>query len=171
MAKKITADQEVPQANKKVNETTIVRDIEVDKYLYECVSIEPEALEEEFIRFPSDLAYWNEKYSNATREYLLAKLRADETKAVVMLETRELATNQGLKMTVGDLEARVTLDDRVQDANLELVEAESKRQALRNRCEALMAKRDMLQSLGAKIRVEMMSDPVVREQMAASKLR
>jgi len=162
--------KEVPQPNNKVNDTTVVRDIEIDTYLYECVQIEPEALEEEFIRLPADIAYWNEKYSIALREYLLAKLRADETKALVTMETREFANASGVKMTVGDLEAKVQLDDRVQDANLALVEAEAARQALRNRCDALMAKRDMLQSLGAKLRVEMMSDPVVRDQMIANKL-
>jgi hypothetical protein len=162
------ADQ-VTDAALQDTETKLLRDIEVDAYLVDCVKLDPIALDEEFIRLPGDLAYWNEKYAQAIRAHLHAKHDADKTRAAVMLEIREEAASTGVKMTVADVDARVTIDERVSEADIALVEAEAAMKHARVRCEAVMAKRDMLQSLGAKIRAEM-SDPVVREQFAGRRL-
>lgn len=147
-----------------------MRDIQVDEYLLECVTIEPTMLDAEFIRVPVDIAYWNERHSAAIRNYLLAKLEYDKARARVGLEVREEAAASGVKKTVGDLDALVTVHPEVSELYLELVEADAERQAIRNRCEAVQAKREMLQSLGAKMRAEMMSDPVLRDQIIANQL-
>jgi hypothetical protein len=155
-----------PEASSKVP----MRDIEVDEYLLECVTIEPTMLEDEFVRAPAEIAYWNEKLNIAVRAHLLAKLRYDQIRAKIGLEVREEAAANGVKKTVGDIDAMVTLNPQVAGAYLDYVEAESERQALRNRCDAVQAKREMLQSLGAKYRVEMATDPVLRDQLIANQL-
>lgn len=161
--------EQVDGTTEPEGDTETLHDREVDSYLVECVRLDPIAIDEEFVRLPSDLAYWNECYADATREHLLAKHDAEVTKARVMLEIRETAQATGAKLTVADVEARVLLDARVEASAIRAVEAEAKRQHMRVRCESVMAKRDMLQSLGAKIRMEMV-DPVVREQFTGSKL-
>jgi hypothetical protein len=150
--------------------TVAMRDIQIDEYLLECVTIEPTMLDDEFVRVPVDLAYWHERYSESIRSYLLAKLEYDQARARVGLELREEVAAMGVKKTVGDIEAMITVHPDVSAAYLALVEADAEKQSLRNRCEAVQAKREMLQSLGAKMRAEMMSDPALRDQIIAQKL-
>ena len=64
-------------------------EIVVDAYLYDCVNVEPEALQEEFVRIPADLAYWNERYAQAHREHLLAKLDAERAEALADIPQAE----------------------------------------------------------------------------------
>jgi len=150
-------------------ETVLLRDIEVPKYLKECITLFPEQLDEELIRAPSDIAYWNEHYASALRDYLLAKNSAEVVRARVLIEIREKAAANGQKLTVGDLDAYVTVDDRVQAANLKEIETEAEKQLLRCRVESVTAKLEVLRSLGAKLRAEMMSDPSVRELTVGSR--
>ena len=150
-------------------EAATLHDMEIDRLLLDCVSIDPLSLEEEFVRMPADLAYWNEQYAQAIRDHLYAKHEHDKVRAAVMIELREDASASGAKLTVGDLEARVVLDDRVDASHVALIEAEAHKAHMRCRADAVIAKRDMLQSLGAKIRAEM-NDPIVREQHVGSKL-
>jgi len=147
-----------------------LRELEVERYLLDCVEIHPEDLDTEFQRLPGDVAYWGERYSNAVEFALRAKLDLDVIKAKLHLEIKEDALASGSKMTVGDLDARVHADPAYVDAAARLVTAEAEKQRMRSRVDAVNAKRDMLQSLGAKIRVQMMADPVVREQVAAGRL-
>lgn len=150
-------------------ETATLHDVEIDKLLLDCVSIDPLALDEEFVRMPADLAYWNEQYAQAIRDHLYAKHEYDKVRAAVMIELREDAAATGAKLTVADLEARVVLDDRVDAAHIAMIESEAHKAHMRCRADAVMAKRDMLQSLGAKVRAEM-NDPIIREQHVGSKL-
>ena len=53
-------------------------------------------------------------------------------------------------------------------AKEDLVEAESEKQKLRGKVEVVSAKKEMLISLGAHIRVEM-SDPMIRAQVKNNK--
>jgi len=168
MAKKKQTESEL--APSPTNPTVTMRDIQIDEYLLECVTIEPTMLNEEFVRIPVDLAYWNERYSEAIHKHLLTKLHYDQARARVGLEVREEVAASGVKKTVGDIEAMVTVHPEVSAAYLDFVEADAERQALRNRCEAVQAKREMLQSLGAKMRAEIMSDPALRDQILASQL-
>jgi len=164
---------EAPMGNDKElqdQETAMLRDVEVDAYLVQCVHLDPLALDEEFIRLPADVAYWNERYAQTIRAHLVVKHDMDKTRAAVMLEIREDAANTGVKMTVADVEARVLVDGRVADATVAAIEAEAAMKHARVRCDSLSAKRDMLQSLGAKVRAEMAGDPAVRELHGGRKL-
>jgi hypothetical protein len=135
--------------------------IDVDSYLYDCANVEPEALDEEFIRVPADLAYWNERYAQAHKSHLLAKLDSERTEASLMLEMREKLKAMGGKPTVDEVRANVITDPTYGSARLAEIEAEVERTRLRGLVGALEAKKDMLQSLGAKLRSEM-SDPLLR---------
>ncbi len=133
-----------------------------DAYLDDCVKIDDMVLDEEFIRLPADLAFWSARYAESVRAYLLAKLEADKAKAKAHLRIKAEAELEGRKMTVPDLEANVQIDPDYLDAAVALIEADIERKKLQGCVDAVHAKKDMIQSLGAKLRTEMERDPMVR---------
>lgn len=143
----------------------------VDQYLAECVQIEPLAIEEEFVRVPADLAYWNERYTRAVDAFHRAKIRVSKLEALLSIEHREALTANG-KATEKMIEAAVESDQRLLDARDSLVNAEVEKVRLAGYCEAVRTKRDMIISIGAHLRAEMGGDPSIRSQQAgARKLR
>jgi len=169
---------------------TALRDIEIDEYLAGCVQIvpEPEALEEEFVRLPADLAYWNEKLAQATRALLMAKLEHDRTAARLRLELRERmiveakteAELEGARTgkkgtakapTVGDIDAAVECHPDSYKARLTEIEAEAEKVRAYGIVDAIRCKRDMVIQLGVRQRIELESDPVVRERVRQSRER
>ena len=136
------------------------------QYLEDCIKIDDLALDEEFIRLPADMAFWSARYSDALKTYMLAKLESDKAKAKAHLEIKSRAELEGRKMTVGDLDASVQLDPDYLDAAVALIEADVERQKLRDAVSAIHAKKDMIQSLGAKLRAEMGGDPMVKYEQA-----
>jgi hypothetical protein len=143
-------------------------DIEIDQYLKRAVQIEPMALEEEFVRLPADIAYWNERHSHALREYLAAKIDREQIFGRLLTNPEFHATLQiliGKRPTVEQLKGAISCHDDYAAARLHENEADVERQRLRGCIDALAAKRDMIVSLGAHIRLEMMHDPIVRRNM------
>lgn len=126
----------------------------------DAVEIEPLALQEEFIRVPSDLAHWNERYAHTLRSYLLAKAEVKELEARLSLEYRETLE----KPTERAIETSVDADSRMVEARLRLIEAEVAKVRTDGVLEAIRAKRDALVSLGAHIRAELQGDPSLRTQ-------
>ena len=63
----------------------------------------------------------------------------------------------------------VVLDDRYHSAKVHAIECEATHASLKSRCMALAAKKDMVQSLGAQIRVEMGYDPAVRDAVRTTR--
>ena len=147
-----------------------IHDLEVDKYLADCVTITPEAIQEEFIRVPADLAYWGELHAQAVKVHLTAKMEVERMAAKLAMEYRERMSVEGKKTTEATVEAAVLLDSAYHEARLAAIEAEATRASLRSRFDAVAAKRDMVQSLGAQIRVEMERDPIVREAVRGSRV-
>lgn len=137
-----------------------------NEYLKSCTTIAPEAIEEEFVRTPADVAYWNAQYAEALGAYLKAKLSADREWSRLWLLTRESLIAAGGKPTEATVEASVTMHPDWEKAQLALIEAEVLKTEAYGRVDAVHTKRDMLQSLGAKLRVEMQSDPQVRREQA-----
>lgn len=123
-----------------------------DSYFKESVDITPEAIQEEFIRVPADMAYWGAKYAEASRAYLIAEQAVKECKARLRLAIRETATT---KLTVDDVDARVEGSAEYQTTKMAEIEAEAAKLAAKARLDAVIAKRDMVMSLGAHIRAEM----------------
>jgi hypothetical protein len=139
-------------------------DVTVDEFLHNCVMIDPLQIQEEFVRVPAELAYWNEKLAVALRNHLRAKIDLDRTQARLRIEKRVVLAGPGGKVTESMVDSEVEQDKTYQDALEATVAAEVERSRLRGVVEAIQAKRDMLTMLGSHIRAEMERDPLVRAQ-------
>ena len=149
--------------------TKLLHDLEVDEYLHDCVHVYPEALNEEFVRLPSDLAYWCTRASDAHRAYLEAKIELDRISAATFLTCRERLLSSGEKATEKMIDSTVTSDEAYLAARQAYLEAEVERERTRGVCEAIRAKRDMLISLGANHRAEMEHDPMIKARDVAAR--
>lgn len=148
----------------KLKPTKQLHDLDVDAYLADSVQIYPEAIQEEYVRLPSDLAYWGQRYTDALRVFLGAKLDMDRTEARVKILCRaELNAKEG-KVTESMVSAAVDQHPDMEKARLALIEAEVEKARLGNVLDAIRAKKDMLVSLGAHVRSEMEHDPLLRDQ-------
>jgi hypothetical protein len=149
----------------------LLKDIEIDDYTMQCVNLVPEAIEEEFVRCPADIAYWNERLARALKELLLAKQAREQVGARLHLELKARASLEGKDTkvkppTVDDLNAAVEVAPEYQAAKLREIEAEVDKARAWGVVEALRVKRDMLVQLGARQRIEMENDPVIRARFA-----
>lgn len=149
----------------------LIQDVEVEQYLRDCVNIEPLALNEEFIRLPADVAYWNERYSKAYRGWSTAKVELDRIRAQKNLEIREAAKTGGGKVTEAYVESLIEVDPAYVNSRMTLIEAEVEKTRLYGVLDAIRTKREMLVSLGAQIRQEMAGNPQLRSEMHAQTFR
>lgn len=150
-------------------QATRLNDLPIEDYLKDAIQIVPEALEEEFIRVPADIAYWNERHSVALRQHLEAKIERERIQGELLTDpefAEELEARLGKKPTVDQLKGGMTTSRRYITARLAEASAEAERARLRGCVEAVASKRDMLISLGAHVRLEMQHDPVLRSRMA-----
>ena len=138
-----------------------------DKYLHECTQIEPTFLQEEFVRLPADLAYWNQRYSEAYRVWLEAKHAVERHAAVMSIAIREqlMVTNKG-RATISEVEQLLHRDAAYDQLKRAEIVAETEKVRLYGVLDALRTKREMVISLGAHIRAEMSNDPLIRQQRA-----
>lgn len=140
--------------------------MQIDDYLYESVSILPEAISEEFARVALDLAYWNAQYADRLREYRMAEDTVKRTKALLYIKHRTLLTEANGKTTEAQIDAAVNVDPAMVEADLQLINTEVEREKARGVLDAVRAKREMVVSLGAHLRAEMGSDSMLRNQLA-----
>jgi hypothetical protein len=134
----------------------------LEKYDRECISINPFDLNDEFTKLPAQVAYWNAELGNAIEDVLATKKEYDEMRARVFIFIK---SDSDAKLTVADIDARVTVDVEVEDAHMALVKAEAKKARVKGMVDALHVKKDMLQMIGSKLKIEMEHDPILREQM------
>jgi len=132
-----------------------------DAYAAECVAINPNSLNDEFSRLPADLAYWNSRYAEVYEEYLRAKDISEQTAANAAVVYRGRST---AKVTVAEVEAHVILDDDCTASRADEILAEAKKVKYKGIVDAVLAKKEMLISLGAHVRAEMGGDPSMRTQ-------
>jgi len=165
---------------------TNIEGIEVEPYLLDCVTIEPLMIQEEFVRVPRDLAYWNQRYSDAYERLLTAKHEWERTKATAELRIRAVNEDamaveaettpddakpkpakgraRGGGLTEAAVAARLLLDDAVYAARVAYIAAEAEKNHLAGVLDAVRSKRDAVVSIGAHIRAEMQGDPAIRAQ-------
>lgn len=141
----------------------MLHDLPVDDYLYASVTVTPEAMEEEFVRAPADIAYWNSLSAQAMKAHLLAKWAAEKTEARLKVEMREQLVAEGKKPTESMVDAAVVLHPDMERDKLAAIEAEVEFVRVRGIAKAVSDKKDVLQSLGATYRAEMEGDPMVRQ--------
>ena len=140
--------------------------VDIDQYLEECTKIEPMALQEEFVRVPADLAFWNGKYANVYQHWLEMKLAREICFAKLWQhhQTQLLINTPKGKATISEVEAAVFQDAEYIDAKVKEITAEGEKVRLYGIMDSLRSKRDMLISLGAHQRAEMGNDPMLRKQ-------
>jgi hypothetical protein len=136
----------------------------LDPDFAKCVAIEPMALQEEFSRVPSDIAYWNEVYAQAYQAWLELKLARERTWAQAYQEKQSFLLTLGKSgrgPTVGEIEAEVTQSSEYLEVRSKEIAAETEKIRTGGMVDALRSKRDMLISLGAHQRAEMQHDPSI----------
>lgn len=171
---------------------SIIEGIEVEPYLLDCVTIEPLQIQEEFVRVPRDLAYWNQRYSTANERMLTAKHEWERAKASAELRIRTQGEDavaaeavdtppdakpkptkgraRGGGYSEAAVAARVVLDDTVYDARVEYIRCEVEKVHLAGVLDAVRSKRDAVVSIGAHIRAEMQGDPSIRDQHRGARM-
>lgn len=148
-----------------------IHDLEVDDYLLESVAVDEIAqLDSEMRRISSDLCYWNSRFATAHKDHLISKVDLDRKKAHLYIEHRERLHLTEKKVTESMVDSAVDMDERYIDARIGMIEADAERLRTKGVCEAVAAKKDMLQSIGAKLRLEMAADPTVRDLVTGSRL-
>lgn len=148
---------------------TKLHDVEVDDYLYRSVTIVPEALQEEYVRLPADLAYWNKRYADAYEEVAKAKVGLSRLEALLRIHHRNELVADNAKVTESMVDAAVSGDERFQRAQDDLIAADVRRVTMQGNVDAVRAKREMIVSVGAQIRAEMAGDPTIRKQHEAAR--
>lgn len=138
-------------------------DKDPDAYLKECTDIVPEAIHEEYVRLPADLAYWNAQYAAAQKAHLSAKVEFDILERELYPVIRA-QLEQGGKVTEKMVDSALAQSEAWQDAKRLVASTEAEKLRLYGVLDAVRSKRDMLISLGAHLRSEMEGDPRLREE-------
>jgi len=148
---------------------TEINGIDFDEYLVDCVSIDEDDLNAEYIRVSTDLAYWAKKHGEAEHDFLAAKANVKRAEATAYeqamhdladeYETGKISKKPTEKM----VEARAQLDPEVEDAHDRYARSAGWRREVEGYVEAIQSKRDMLVSLGADLRKERQNEPYLRE--------
>jgi hypothetical protein len=131
-----------------------------DEYLRECLEIGLEDLNESFCKVPGDIAFWNARYADATTAHQTAKLDYEQARAKQFVKLKNEADPATGKPRSLDL-CGVLCDahEGLYELSLDTIQKDAERIRMRGIVDAISAKRDMLQSLGAKLRVEMRGAP------------
>ena len=132
-----------------------------EKDVRSATTIEPLQIAEEYVRMPGDLAYWNGQYADAQEGYLRAKLRREEGEARTRLRVRGEAELEGKRVTESHVDALVSTDPDYLAVSEQEIAAEVLKVKVIGVVDAIRAKRDMLISLGAHLRME--QDPQVNK--------
>ena len=140
-----------------------LHDLEVDDYLFSCVTLDQTVITSEMSRVSADFAYFANKYAKSHREWLRAKILDKRTRAQVYAEKRDLLQRTLGKATVSDIDAAVLLEEEVQKSEAHVIETEYIREDLKGTLQAVRAKRDMLVTLGAHMREEMKGNPSINK--------
>ena len=130
-------------------------------FVHEAVMIEPVALNEEFIRLPSDLARWGEVFAEAIKELMAAKCALGTMDADLFKYYKQQKPEDGSKPTEKWIDACVEADPRHVEAQRRLDAAEYQKSRTWGVLDAIRAKREMLVSLGANHRSEMQYGPTI----------
>lgn len=141
-----------------------------DKYLEECLKIEPLAIEEEFIRVPADLAFWNDRYASVYQHFHEMKLAREQLYHHLYKQFGDdMLTRQVKKPTIVEITAAVETDPEFLIARTAEITADAERVRLYGIMDSLRSKRDMLISLGAHIRALMNQDPMIKQQASVDR--
>jgi hypothetical protein len=141
-----------------------IHDTEFDDYLIDCVTIDRDAITDEYVRVAADLAYWSKKHADAELDMLVAKAKVKEIESTAYLQARELLENDPSvkRATESMVDATANRMPAVTRAREEYAETSARRKELEGVVMAISSKREMLISLGATLRKEMDGEPSMR---------
>jgi len=139
-----------------------------ETFLTACVRINQLDLNSEFVRVPSDLAYWSDRYADTIEAYGSAKTQRERMYSELYAAYQfDLQTRLGPKgAPSATVDACVLRDPRY----IATKETETKEEANKSRMygivDAIRTKRDMLVQLGAQSRSEMNMQGLVAKQQS-----
>lgn len=154
---------------------------ELEAELREAARIEPTCIDEEFVRLPTDIAWWTARHARAIGVHLTAEAKAKRLRGFLEIDARrrleDLARlkleaerdpdakkqKREQRITEAMVAAEVEQDPRWHEAQADEIAAEVERERMKGAVAAMMAKRDALIQLGANARAEMQHDPVIRD--------
>lgn len=114
-------------------------------------TIDAESVKDEYTRVPSFIATLNAVYAQALKKAILAKFNRDRVFATISVEIAESAVKKPAEAQIKNM---VLLDDRYVAAIHAYANAEEQKSLAAGRAQAMIAKKDMLVSLGAHVRKE-----------------
>lgn len=132
-------------------------------------NIDSTQIEEEFIRLPGDLASLSELHVEAAESAEYADLALEILEARATAEIREHAKLMGDNATVNFLSSKLKLRPDWQSAKRESIARRAEEARAKAMVNAVIAKREMLISLGAHIRAQLMGDPTTRAKGSISR--
>lgn len=170
------ADEEVATTRKKPKKARTADlsedydpTVDLEPYLRKCVKIDPLDIQGEYVRISADLAYWNDRYADALREFLASEVDLKVLKAQLEPGTRQALIDAGGKTTEAQVKAAIESDERVLEAQARAIAAEVDKNRHFGILDAIRSKKEMLVSLGAQLRAEMAGDPLLRDQVKNSR--
>ncbi len=145
---------------------------DLELYRKTCVRIEPLAIQEEYVRTPSDIAFWSEQYAMMYREWQLSKFNREQEWGRAVKRAREALSHDPTpggtsgrgKPTVDAVEAEALIDTNYVDAKKQEIMLEAEKVRLAGMMDAIRTKRDMLVSLGAHIRSEIEQGMYIKDR-------
>jgi hypothetical protein len=132
-----------------------------EAYLRRCLTLDKDDLNEEFCSVPAAIAYWNERLAFAVEAAHIAKIDYDREWARMFVMLRERDTG-GKPLAAELVKAKCDSDEELYAMQLDHAKKSAEVTRLRGIVDAVLAKRDMTQSLGAKLREELRGDPALR---------
>lgn len=143
-------------------------DQEVLDFLDQSVKeIDREDLEGEMRKIAAQLAFANARTTDAYERYLCEKLRFERVEAAADMQIRAKLVAAGDKPTEKKIAALVLLDETYVDARYCLIAAEVDVERLKGYGRALVAKKEMLVSIGMRVNAELRGDPIAAAQARA----
>lgn len=136
-----------------------------DAYYDECVAVNAQDLQGEYVRVAADLAYWNERFADVYAYWLERKEVTEQVSSrrfEILKVELEIEKVGGGRVTLAEVESALRVDEDVIQAKSKQHSAEAEKVRLAGRLDAIRTKRDMIVSLGAHIRAELEGDPMLR---------
>lgn len=128
---------------------------ELSRDIAVVVDIDDQDLHGEFSRAAHHLALWGERYAQAQRAYLRAKVDRERIESMLRLSLREDYEAAGKKATEATVDALLKTHPQYDATKLDEVDTEAEALRVRGILNAVKTKCDMLVSLGATQRAEM----------------
>lgn len=147
----------------------IIYDMDIDEVIYQSITIDELQINEEYRRVPGDIAYWNSRAAKAMKAMMAGKFNLERVDARLKIEHRERLNKTRDKVTESMVDSVVLLDEEYAEARMAAIDAEAEYAHVRGIAQAVVARKDVLQSLGANLRIEMQSDPIIRDQINYSR--